>query len=259
MSYLNDIKRTVRAAGAPATVALTVAMFVTYLVAWVTKSSFFFTGLAFTGNVGRPWTFLTYPFASTGAGKDFIWLLVILWWFWSFGVAVERDMQTRRYTAFFFASALVGSLVVFVGGLFLRGSMLLAGALIPVSAVTIIWCAVYPNDTIMLFAIVPLTGKWLAVITAGLVLFELGSVNPVLGLIGLLPLAAAWAVAKNTIPFFPYSGRLADRTAEKKRDSIKAAAFENEVKNRRQEREERERLRRLFENSLDDGDSKDER
>ncbi len=252
MSFSDDILRAIRRASAPATVSLVIALGVAYVAAWLSKSPVLFDLLAFLPHSPKLWTALTYPFASLGSGDAFIWLLVLLWWLWSMGGSVERDMGTNRYLILFFACTLVGALSMVLASIIQRASAPLAGSLIPIASITIAWGIANPTSQILFMLVIPLQGKWLALITALVVLFALGSGSPVVGVFALLPLALAASVANNRIPFFPYSGALYSRQKSRKIDSVKAKVIEDKVRSRKKEREEKERLRKLFEDSMKD-------
>lgn len=252
MPLFDDLKRAVRQAAAPANVGLVIALFLSYVVMWLAKSVVLFKLLAFIPSTHQVWTVLTYPFASTGAGDAFICMLILVWWLWSIGNTVEKEMGTHRYLLFFFVCTALGAISMVVASVVLKSSAPLYGALIPVASITVAWGMANPNSQILMMMIVPMAGRWVALIAAGIVLFALGDGNPVVGVFGLLPLLFATAVATNRIPFYLYSQSLSSRKNQNSIENKRARAIEDKVRNRKKEREERDRLRKLFESSIDD-------
>jgi membrane associated rhomboid family serine protease len=245
---MRDLERALRRSGRPATAIVVALIGVVYVLAWFTKSPFF-VELAFNG-LARPWTALTYPLASTGSGGAFIGVLLELWWLWMIGGEVESVMGTARYAVFFALATLVGALGISVGTLLVSHGALLFGPLLPIGAVTVAWATRSPNASVRIYGVIPITARWLAVIYAGIVLFSLGESAPLMGVFGLLPLALGFFLASGRIPGVPYSAAAAAR--ESRAERRKREEFDNEVRDRKKDREERERLRKLFEGSLDD-------
>lgn len=204
--------------------------------------------LAFTASkaTSAPWTFLTYPFAQSLGGSGFLFVVLGLLWLWQFGSWVEQHLGTNRFILTWLGFTLVGSALVYLGGLAGLGRGLLAGTILPASCLTMIWCARNSGAQVMFFGLVPVKTQFLALITAGFVLFGLGTPYPAIGLILLIPLAVAYfVIGAGQTPI-----RRGDPT--KKRQHEKDMKFVDKARDRQREREERERLRKLFESSLDD-------
>lgn len=255
MSAFDDIKRTANQQGTPVTFVLVAAFVACFLLAFMkllpVEAMVFQTGHA----MQSPWTLFTYPFADMDPSNFIGALFTCLWLYW-IGGTLERDLGPGKYLAFFFGSTLLGSLAILLAAVLLGGAPLFAfGALFPLSALTVAWGTRYPTSSIMLWFVIPITGKWVAWLTAGIVLFGAGAasgagINPMVGIFACIPLVAAWAFAAGRLPFFTYGKEAPARKAWK--PSEKDDRFFDEVRKREKDREERERLRKLFESSLID-------
>jgi len=111
-----------------------------------------------------------------------------------------------------------------------------------------------------MYGIIPLSGKWLGWVTVATTILLAGFGNPLLGVVCALHLPVAFAFASNRIPAFTYNrgastsfakAKMGDRANLKKSEKMDPKYYD-EVKKREKEREERERLRKLFESSIQD-------
>jgi hypothetical protein len=240
------------------TYVLTGLLAATFVLAWLTGSHFFSAGLAFAG-FAPPWGFITYPFAVTLNGGELIWLLFLLLWFYWLGCDLERELKTPTFVGLFFAATVVGSAAILLCAKVFGGSMVLVGPMIPIGAVTVAWGVRNLNSSVRLWAVIPITGKWIAIIEALLVLFAYGQGMPVRGVFALIPLGLAWAYAANRIPgvpFGPLGTTIREGRALLKRERNNKVYFDD-VRKREKERADRERLRKLLEGSVNDDPSND--
>ncbi|MCX7800401.1 MAG: rhomboid family intramembrane serine protease [Fimbriimonadales bacterium] len=192
----------------------------------------------------RPWAFLSYPFAM-GRG-DLLAALFGCLWLYGIGGQLERTWGRPRFLGFFFAMAALGALAFWVGGFLLGTGSVLAGPWMPLAAITVAWGTLFPNQPVTFMFVLPLTGRWLAWLSAILVFFS--SPNPAMALFACTPLALAWAYAGGRLGSLG-SARPTERSWRGTRDDPR---YREDVRRRERERAERERLRRLFENSVRD-------
>jgi membrane associated rhomboid family serine protease len=239
-----------RRSGTPGTLGLVALFAVCFVLSWLGASELMFQ-LGFRG-FSAPWGVFTYPLASSGAGGAVLFVILGLLWLWSFGTQVERDLGTGRFLGAFAIFTVIGALFVGLAGLVTGSQSMLFGSFLPVSILTVVWCGRNPTQTIMMMGIFPLLAKWLAVLTAVLVLFSVGDRQPIVGAFALIPVALGWAWGSGKLPI-PYSTvRGGISASERKQRDRKEQAFRDKVTDRKKEREERERLRRMFEDSLKD-------
>lgn len=235
------------------TQAIVVVSSVCFLLSWLFVGSPALDYFVFTGLNARVWTLVTYPFVF---GGSFLGLLFSMLWLWFMGAAVEARMGRGGFLGLYLGSAAVFALLA---GLFTsatgRGNAL-EGPYLPIAAVTVVWGALNPEEIIRIYCVIPIKGKWLAAITAGMVLFGYGLGVPLLGVLMVLPLAFLWLYAKNSIPGLAFAANPFLARKLKQRENKQFHSFIDDVRGREKDREERERLRKLFESSLDDPDDK---
>lgn len=242
MSAMQDFPGWVRRQGIPVNLTLISLLVLTFLGGFFTQANL--SGLAFLPEaaLSAPWTFVTYPFVAAGG------LLSVLFsslWLYGVGGIVEREEGSRRYLGVWLIFTVLCALSFFVGALATGRGMPLAGPWTPLAAITIIWGTRHPDMPVTFMFILPLKAKWLAWISALLVFF--GTNDPVLAVFAAIPLILAWAYAARKLPIPSAGARPAERSRQ---GGFYSKEYYDEVKRREQEREERERLRKLFERSL---------
>ncbi len=207
-----------------------------------------------------PWTILTYPFAYSGVGaggiSQLIWFLCLLALMLYTCAGVERQIGTPKYAALWVASSVLPALLYWIGELVVHRGSSISGPLLPVATITFIFCIRNQSMQFNLWGILPLTGKWIAVIIVAGLLFQFGSVAPLLGVFAVLHLGLAYLYANNQIPFLPYAVAGYQNYKPSKQERERQSKYFDEVRKREKDREERERLRKLFEGSLSDEDGR---
>lgn len=257
MSIFRDFESSARSHRAPITVALVVAIIISYLLFWtrlmpvpVVQNLVFATDSA----LSAPWTFVTYPFFTT---RDFIGILFLCLWLWSVGGTIEHELGPRRYIAIWLSASVFCALGLWIGALILNRNAFLTSAWSPVAALTVIWGTRYADVPIRFMFVLSLTGKWVAWISAGLLFFS--TEPPELAPFAALPLVLAYLYAANKLAFLPYGGSISLRgrgRATSGTRRIYREEYYDDVKRREQQRAEKERLRKLFESSIDEPDEK---
>ncbi|MFI5386349.1 MAG: rhomboid family intramembrane serine protease [Fimbriimonadales bacterium] len=259
MKATSGIGGYMRRSGAPATWALIGAALGIFVISWLMLGKLY-EPLSFALDWSRPWGLLTYSFANFGNGMGLFWFLLELYWLFWVGTSTEIDLGRTRYLVFFFASAVVAALFIWLGMVIVHpgATAALGGLELPISALTVAWGTRHKHENILLMAIIPIPGWILAWLTVALVIFGYGSAfaAPLMGAFAALHLGLAYLYAENRIPNFAY-GREGGRTPEQnlKRTEKMDRKYYDDVKKREQDRAEREKLRKLFENSM--GDDKD--
>jgi membrane associated rhomboid family serine protease len=257
MSIFRDFGSSARAQSAPATVGVVVALTAGFLAVWMTLPArwaedwIFTTGAAWS----KPWTLLSYPYIGN---QGFVGLLFLCLWIWGMGASVEREIGSRAFLSVWLVFSAICALGLWVGSALLGRPAGLAGGWVPVAALTVVWGTRKASAQVVLMFVLPITGKWLAWLSAGLVFFSV--TPPAMAPFAAAPLLLAYLYAANKLPFFAYSG------APRAMRGINAAGtrrvfkqeYYDEVKRREKSRAEKERLRKLFESSkADDPDEKD--
>lgn len=260
MSIGMSLFRGFRASQTPVTLGLAVAIGASFLLAWFGLRGIFFDLLAFQPDLalGRPWTFLTYPISSLGDGNSLIGVVFLIWWLLGIGSVVEQDMSSPRYGIFLAVMTVLASVCAFVGSLFAPGGYLV-GAYVLAVAVTVVWGTRYPHSTIQFMMVIPIKAMWVAWLSVAILFF--GTNNLVLAVFSVIPMGLAYLFAANKLPV-TYNKPYAYAHKPSKRQLRQEKEYYDDVKRRERQREERERLRQLFERSLiedpdDDGGKKD--
>lgn len=225
----------------PFTIFLLASLVVAALLGWITQD-WSTLALALT-SPSRPWGLVTYPWAYSPLATPFglIFLILFAMWLLRFGGDVEREMTTPRFAAFWLA------FTILPGILALAMRHPLADPWLPSTAVVVAWCARNRHASLCFWGI-QVSATILAAIVSASVLFSHGASSPFFGVLMVLPLALAWAFGGDKTPL-RYSGAVARRRKEgvvKGGTKYDDAYYEN-VKRREIEREEQERLRKLFE------------
>ncbi|MBC8064496.1 MAG: hypothetical protein H7Y17_06685 [Chlorobia bacterium] len=213
----------------------------------------------------KPWTLLSYPWADTPfySGVRLLCFVFLCMWIFFTGGSIERDLGPTKYAVLWLAMILLPALFIVLLGPSV-GIVAAAGMWLPEAGITLIWCVRNPTSQIMMYGIIPLSGKWLGWVTIAVTVLLSGFGSPLFGVISGLHLAVAWAYASNRIPFWTYSmgggtfgrAKLTDRPFLKKSEKLDKSYYDD-VKKREKERDERERLRKMFESSANDDPPKD--
>lgn len=244
---MRDLRSWARSQSTPATLVLVGLLAASFLASWFSQGKLLGPDLAFYPNdwLNRAWTLVSYPFGSQG---NFFGVLFSCWWLWGIGGSIEREIGSARMAEFWLATSAIGALSFLLGFLLIGEASVLFGPYIPLSAVTVAWGTRNPNAQLLFMFVIPITGKWLAWISAGLVFF--GTNNPKMALFAVVPLALAYLYASDRLPGLSYGGGRSSRRPTDGRGKFVSKQYLDDVKKREKEREERDRLRRLFENSL---------
>jgi membrane associated rhomboid family serine protease len=226
---------------APGTAALLAATTVGFVATWAQPESLY-ANFALTPGDVRAWPYVTYPFVFVTASLVFTVLSAL--WLWVMGSQLERQIGTRSLLALFGAATVVSGLVfsLTAGGLRLDGAA--SGPLLPVAVLTSVWASKNRTAQVALFGIIPIRAAWVAALGVLSVVYSYGFGAPVLGLVCAVPSAAAWFLANGV----PWLGRRAESVGRGPAMGGKEFdAYRDRVRRREKEREEQERLRRLFE------------
>ena len=254
MSFFDNVLKQVQHRKIPVTATIigtTVTLFVL---------DFFFRGalksvLAFYPALiaSQPFGLITFPFV----GNYLMSVIFLSFWMWWMGGVIENELSSRKFISFWLILTLLGAVAHLISYMLTGYSSGLSGLWLPVASITVAWGTRYPNSPITFMFILPLTGKWLALLAVALAFF--GSGDPINGFFALLPMAFAFLYASNRIPFMEWGAAQSYKGKSQKEKEQEERQFRNyidKVYDKQKEREERERLRKLFEKSFEDNDDK---
>jgi len=166
-----DTKRSWLSSGSPLTIAfLVVSLVVFVLDNAATRSDTLGSYLFFTGPgaISQPWRFLTYPLVF----GDFIYLLFNGAIIYMFGSSLERSWGTRTYALFLGLVTLLPSAALAIFGILSHSEVVLAGPLAVLGALGVAWGMVNYYETVCFWGI-SIPGKWISVLAAAVVFFEM--------------------------------------------------------------------------------------
>lgn len=258
---MRDLGSVLRRQGQPATIAIIIISAALFFWTFASPQSPITSYIGFLPALfaDHPWSILTYPYAADASQSAFIIVLFECFWMYGIGGGVERELGTTKFLLFWIAMTILPALFMFAAMVALHVEAPLVFMYLPLSGITVAWCARNPNAKVLFMMVIPILGKWIGWITVGIVLFDYGRGNPLLGVIACLHMLVAYLYATNRIPFLQYSSSpLFTRKREGWKPVERNDSYFAEVRKREKEREERERLRKLFEGSISD-DPEDKR
>ena len=118
---------------------------------------------------GEVWRLVTYLFiprsvAQPGAVLQPLWLVVALWFLWFIGDGLERAWGAFRLTLYFLVGMIGTTIAAFLFGAQFSNTML-------ASSLFFAFAWFYPDEIIYVLFILPMKIKWLAWISAALLIF----------------------------------------------------------------------------------------
>ncbi len=203
-----------------------------------------------------PHTILTWSSLGEVAG---LWLVLTAIMLYRFGNELENTYGAKSFGALLALFTLLGGVSLFAGAsiLAIKG-IIISGAFLVSTSIFTLWAMRNPEANMCIGFGLQGKAKWFALVYALLTLVGVGGGQaPALGFFALVPLvvAALMGTGKIPVPFATYgrSSIGAMKTArEKKFEKEEFDSFITKVRDKAGEREEKERLRKLFENSLID-------
>ena len=136
---------------------------------------------------GEVWRIITFVFIPQSSG---IWLLLFLYFYYFIGSTLEREWGSGRFTIYYLMGMLLtiiyGFITYFVDG----SSYLLTSNYINLS-MFFAFATLYPDNRVLLFYIIPIKIKWLAIVDALYFVYAIASnLGAGYGMISFLPLVA---------------------------------------------------------------------
>ena len=131
----------------------------------------------------QPWRLFTYPVMALF--PDILGLLfngLALWWF---GGSLERSWSTRGYASFWLAASAVTALSLSLGAAILGLPGLGVAPYLPLAAVILAWALLNPEQVILIYGLIPVKAKFIALAEVLIIFFIHASAHPLLGFFAL--------------------------------------------------------------------------
>lgn len=258
MGYVRNAQSWSRRQGAPVTVGIIATLVVTSLIFWFSLGRYVEFVAVTPEWTSHPWTLLTYPFAGTWFSDplSILFFICLVFWLLFIGGSVERDLGPTRYLGFFAAMTVLPALIIGLAAIYVPCNLVILGPLLPVAGLTVAWGVRNQTAPVCLWGI-PANGKIIAILDTAIVLFTMGSDlrNPFMGVVACAHLGLAALFAMGRLPGLAY-GRAVYHEKPSKAQREREDAYFDDVMRREKEREEKERLRRLFEKSFGEDELK---
>lgn len=233
----------------PTLLALIATMTLCYVYFWSTPTSPLLKAIYFNPAAPTLLNILFYPWAHSGPGVIYF-ILGMLWLYWM-GGQVERETSSLTALIFFFASSILGVAILPA----FPNSLAITGEFIASAAFTAAVATRHPLQQVLLMGIIPIQLRWLAIGTTLALVFLYGFGTPLAGIATAIPCILAYLWAANKLPLKYSASTQSARNVSKKevkKDKEEFNKFIDDVRTREEKREENERLRKLFESSLND-------
>lgn len=134
----------------------------------------------FPGEVlSRPWSVITYQLVPT---QGFFWFLISMFIFWIMARPLEEEWGSPRFLLFWLVSTLGAAAGSMLTGYPLAGNVFLAASLL------FTFATVYPDVEFLVFFVLPVKVKWLALLGGGVLVlnaFSMGLGPGILHVIGM--------------------------------------------------------------------------
>lgn len=141
---------------------------------------------------GQIWRLVTWVVSSPNSGNVFLFAISILFFYYPIGTSLERTWGTFRYTLYIFMGLLFTILGAFLLYLFTGGMLSFQGVNISMTmfnhmtggmfttyyislSVFLAYAMTYPDMRILLWFVIPIKMKWMAIVYGAILLYDVFS------------------------------------------------------------------------------------
>lgn len=212
MKFFNEFERKYRRYAIPNLMTYITVLYGIGLVIWQMNPMIYFqylsldVGQILRGQVWRIFTFLMFPPAFGNFRFTSILIGVIaLFMYQSLGQTLERIWGAFRFNVFFLMGVLAQVIAAFVGYLVFRQNWMLTTGFLN-SSIFLAFAMVFPDAQFLLFFVLPIKAKWLAVAECAVYLYSFvfgGAANRVELFISLLNIILFFAMTRNYKKYAP--------------------------------------------------------
>ena len=140
---------------------------------------------------GEVWRIVTYIFVPSTTSV--FWLVVELYFYYWIGSTLEREWGTARFNLYYWSGVLLTVIGALLASAITGGNYAVAGTSYVNLSMFLAFAVLFPDMTVLLFFIIPVKIKWLAIIDGAFFAIEIvqsilsgnvvGAITPVLALL----------------------------------------------------------------------------
>lgn len=211
----------------------------------------YFLGFNTANAMLMPWTFVTYPLV--GANLGVIGLLFGGYWLWIAGGTLERSWGTQRYAIYMLLMCAISALGLWAGTIITGTYIPIVDLWLPLAGVTVSWAMLNPDQQILFFFVIPMKLKYLALLDVALVLISYGQVHLLVGVFALVGCAFSyWYILPHNFGARTQRNMGQVVHVHRRRSILHKLNPFGWIK----EKHDEDRLRKLFEDSFGDDDTR---
>ncbi|MBO4331349.1 MAG: rhomboid family intramembrane serine protease [Oscillospiraceae bacterium] len=133
---------------------------------------------------GQIWRLVTFVFVPET--ENLILLALFLYFYYFIGSSLEREWGSGKFTVYYLCGMLLTVIYGFIASIVYSGSLFFIGASYINLSMFFAFAALYPENRVLLFFIIPVKVKWLAYVDAAFFLISMIKGRTLLPLVGVL-------------------------------------------------------------------------
>ena len=122
---------------------------------------------------GEVWRIITFIFVPNYGGV--FWLLIALYFYYWIGSTLEREWGTAKFNLYYFSGVLLTVIGTVLASLISGVNFTIAGTEYVNLSMFLAFALLFPDTQVLLFFIIPIKMKWLAIVDGALFAFDIFS------------------------------------------------------------------------------------
>ena len=122
---------------------------------------------------GEIWRIITFIFVPNYGGV--FWLLIALYFYYWIGSTLEREWGTAKFNLYYFSGVLLTVIGTVLASLIAGVNFTIAGTEYVNLSMFLAFALLFPDTQVLLFFIIPIKMKWLAILDGALFAFDIFS------------------------------------------------------------------------------------
>ena len=119
---------------------------------------------------GEIWRIVTFLFVPN-TNRPFMLLIELYFYYW-IGSTLERQWGTAKFNLYYFSGVLLTLIAVIVASLLSGYNMIISGTYYINLSMFLAFACLFPDTQVLLFFIIPIKMKWLAIVDVALIGFD---------------------------------------------------------------------------------------